>query len=143
MSSPTESSCCFTFPLSSHLPTRVTALLYCPSCCFSASSPWVCECACVCMCVSHAHCHTPDLYNAPNALDTRLLGKVAWECWLTAFKSHFHLYTHSRTHIVCLCSNYIFMLVKLSKRQSGGTSVSLAGGGRLVSTPRGSEKIDT
>lgn len=42
----------------------------------------VCVCACVrvYMGVSHAHCHTPDLYNAPNALDTRLLGKVAREC---------------------------------------------------------------
>lgn len=87
MSSPAESTCCFTFPLS-HLPTHITTLLYCPSRCFSAST------SCVCACVSHAHCHTPDLYNAPNALDTRLFGKVARECGLTAFKPHFHLHTH-------------------------------------------------
>lgn len=107
----------------------------------SPLTPILCLCSVCGACTSapNNHSHTPDLYNAPKALDTSLLGKVARERRLAAFKttvSHTkpppiaHTQSYPHTHR-CLCSNYIFMLVKLSRRQSGGTSVSLAGGGPI------------
>lgn len=102
MSSPAESSCCFTFPLS-HLPTHITTLLYCPSRCFSVFLYVVC----VCICVSHSLTVTLLIFTTlPMRLTQDCLVRWQGSVGLQHLNNIF-TYTHAHTHPPHITHTYI------------------------------------